>query len=750
MKKMLYSGLSGFGLAVNLCAAPAFAQEDAQAAGRSRDTDALLGEIVVTATKQAGGTNAQRAPVAISAFGEDQLRAMQIKDISQIAFKAPNVSMDDVGTTKGVANFSIRGLGVNSSIPSIDPAVGTFVDGIYQGINGGVVFDAFDLKSVEVLRGPQGVLFGRNVTGGAVLVNTTDPSDTLKYDFKASATSGLRGTGGSYTVSGVVRGPLVKDVLSAKLGVYYNKDDGWFERTVGARKEDFGESRTWLLRGGLKFTPSSDLSVLVKYEHGDSHGDGPAGQSHTNGDGVPGAWGNFSRDSFGFSIDEPGFYDSKWDQVSGEINLDVGPGTITNIAGYRRYKQEALSDIDSSPRDLFHANIDVKQHQFSDELRFNGDVTDDIELTTGFFYFTQKIYYNEHRRLLGGARHQYGGGYQDQETFGLFANVDFKLTDALTISPGLRWSHERKDDKIASLSANVNKPCDIIDGTCPYDFTGKVSKGSWSPRLGIQYEISPTVRSYANYARAYRAGGFNFRNTATDLANFGPGPFRDEKVDSWELGFKTEPFGRARFNVAAFYMKIADMQREVNLSDPVSGVVQVIKNTADARIMGIEADATIPLAEGVVLEGSAGYTDGKYTNVIFDLNGDGLVNGADKDLDIPRLAPFTANISLSVERDLPAVGTTTLRVGYSHRDSSAYTDNNRGQLNAADRIDASLAFHVLDDRGTITIFGQNLTNDVQIGGDTQLPARLGPVPLGGTFSPLSKGRVFGVELRFSN
>ncbi|HOB15325.1 MAG TPA: TonB-dependent receptor, partial [Novosphingobium sp.] len=316
-------------------------------------------------------------------------------------------------------------------------------------------------------------------------------------------------------------------------------------------------------------------------------------------------------------------------------------------------------------------------------------------------------------------------------------------------STGLRWSHESKDVEVASLSRNVNHSCSVVDGTCLPDFTGSISKSSWAPRVGVQYEFSPSARGYASYARAYRAGGFNFRNTAADTVNFGPGPFGDEKVDSWELGIKTEPFGRARLNFAGFYTKIGNMQREVNLADPNAGVVQVIKNTADARLVGFEADFAIPLADGVVLDGSLGYVDGNYTRVVFDINGDGVLND-DLALKIPRLAPLTANIGLTVEKDLPLLGKATFRATYAHRDPAAYTDNNRGMLNAANRVDASLAFKVLDDRGTITIFGQNLTNNVQIGGDTQLPATLGGVPLGGTFAPLSKGRTFGIELRISN
>ena len=146
----------------------------------AQNKSVLLEEVLVTGTKKAEAEKLQDVPIAATAFGEDQLEALFVRDLQSLSYTMPNVSMDDVGTAKGVANFSFRGLGVNSSIPSIDPTVGVFIDGVYQGTNSGVVFDQFDMEGIEVLRGPQGILFGRNVTGGAVLVRTcllyTSPS----------------------------------------------------------------------------------------------------------------------------------------------------------------------------------------------------------------------------------------------------------------------------------------------------------------------------------------------------------------------------------------------------------------------------------------------------------------------------------------------------------------------------------------------------------------------------------------------
>jgi iron complex outermembrane receptor protein len=156
-----------------------------------RVADAFLEEIIVTATKREGGIDVQDAALAVSAYGENQLDAMHIRNVSALGFVAPNVQLEDIGTSRGFANFSIRGIGINSSIQSIDPAAGIFVDGMYLGINGGVVLDVFDLEGIEVLRGPQGLLFGRNVTGGAVLLRTTRPGDQWSVTATVAGDTGL-------------------------------------------------------------------------------------------------------------------------------------------------------------------------------------------------------------------------------------------------------------------------------------------------------------------------------------------------------------------------------------------------------------------------------------------------------------------------------------------------------------------------------------------------------------------------------
>ena len=182
LRKYLLSGISGL-ILTSMSAGLASAQDDSQNRGSVAD---LLDEIVVTATKKQDAENVQDIALSVSAFNANTLDALNIQDLQDLTFSAPNASLDGVGSFRGFANFSIRGLGVTSSIPSIDPSVGVFVDGVFLGTNAGVIFDTFDLDSVEILRGPQGLLFGRNTTGGAVVLNTANPTDEFTLKARAS------------------------------------------------------------------------------------------------------------------------------------------------------------------------------------------------------------------------------------------------------------------------------------------------------------------------------------------------------------------------------------------------------------------------------------------------------------------------------------------------------------------------------------------------------------------------------------
>ncbi len=751
-RRTLVSAIAGI-VAAGSLTLPAQGQE-----ARKGSTAVMLEEVVVTARKRT--ESMQDVPLSVTAFGADQLDALKVRDLTNLSVGMPNVALDDVGTTRGYANFSIRGLGINSSILSIDPTVGLFVDGVYMGVNGGVVFDVFDLDSIEVLRGPQGILFGRNVTGGAVLMNTRKPGDELEATIRAAVDGGGDGGLNKYLM-GSVSGPLT-DNFAAKLTGYYNDDDGWFENK--ATGDDFGAIEQKMFRTVGVWTPSDGLELIARWEHSEIEGDGPASQTHTNGSGVPGAFVNFDRDSHDFSIDEEGKGDIETDFVTVELNLDVGfgNGTITNIFGWRAYDSETRGDIDAQPVWLFHAGSWSEVEQYSNELRYNGTFADRANVTTGIYYFTNEVDYAERRDLAGIATGGVvpavtfdGGGLYDVETMAVFGSVDYDLTTALTLTAGLRYTYEEKKAKIASLSENIARvgepTCNLVspsagEAVCPIDFKDDENWDSWSPKLGLTWQLSDDARLYGHWTRGFRSGGYNLRNTSFDPAD-SPGPFDEEQVDSYEIGFKSE-LGRGRLNAALFYNDIQDMQRELNFPGPV-GTIQIVRNTADAEILGVEVDGTFGLTENLLVMASVGWIDAEYSDVKADLNGDGVIDGTDKALDLPRAAEWTYSLGFNHDLALGDWGYMSSRISYAYRDDSAYTDSNLGYILDQEILDAGIDFSSGDGHWVFGIYGRNLLDDVKHGGDTQLPDDIVGAPTGGTFSPLAKGRVYGLEVTYN-
>lgn len=785
--RSLSSAVSAAALLTAACATAASAQDqdqDQDEEVRRGAASLFIEEIQISATKKTNAENLQSVPIAVTAYGEAQLDALKVRSLYDLSYGAPNVQLEDIGTTPGYANFSIRGLGINSSIPSIDPAVGVFIDGMYIGTNAGVVFDTFDLAGVEVLRGPQGVLFGRNVTGGAVVINTTDPTEELTGKFKVAAESGLRGTGANYFAMGRVSGAAIPDKLRVKLGVYYNNDDGWFENLSDG--ENIGAQETLIFRGAAQLLVSENVESTVRFEVGSVEGDGPVAQNRAR----------FDRNTFDVAIDEPGLVDSEWWQAVWETNIDVafGDGQITNIFSYRDTTAESISDIDAlddaglvelvAPGALpfgFHSTSRTLQDQWSNELRYNGRFGD-VDLTAGLYYFDQSLTYVEGRFIPASGDFS-GGGVQDHETFGAFMSADINLSEKLILTLGGRYTYEKKEAQVATLPINLvasggvvvlpvnpDNPCNVETnieacGASPGGLVG--GSESWdffSPRINLQYQLNDDTQMYGGWSRGFRAGGFNLRRTLP-LRPFGV--INPERIDSFEVGIKhTTPDGKFRINAAAFYMDITNMQRELNLPDPLVGVGQDITNTANATIQGIEAEARWLVTDNFILTGTIGYLDGDYQQIFEDISFDpnavdptnpstdpDTIDEADFALQIPRLASLTWGVGFIFDQDLGDGSVLSFRGNFNHRDQNAYTDNNAGFINAADILDASINYQFKDPRFQISLYGRNMLNEVTAGGDTQLPAASAifqPVTGTGanpTFSPLNRGATYGIEFQ---
>lgn len=739
-----------------LAVSTANAQEEVGEEGASARQ---LDTVYVTATKKKDVENVQDIPIAVSAFGDAQLKEINAQDITGIGARVPNAVIAEVGTYKGVASFSVRGQSSLSSIPSVEPKVGIFVDGIYYGSPAGAIFDTFDLESITVLRGPQGILFGRNVVGGAVVVNTKAPSDTFQAELTAKAESGFRGTGASYTTSGIITGPITGN-LSGKLGVYYNKDDGWFKNKFD--DSDYGKSETTVVRGALKFEPTSDLQFLLRLEHGDQSGDGAPAQSHENGDGVPGM--DFSRDSFDMSFGYRGEQENKWSQAAFETNWDVGfgDGVITNIAGWREFEGAFCIDLDATPNDTFNSGVclqdpvgaapvlgpggSLNQEQFSDELRYSGRFGDFVDVTAGLFYFNQEMVYTEARSLFGGSVRRAGGGVQDQTALGAFLNGDFDVTDDLMLTAGIRYSYEEKD--IATTSQNSVKPgtspagfCSVQLGTCPVEFTDSKDWANVDYKLGAQYEFTDNFRAYASWSTAFRAGGYNVR---TGAASEVPGPVDEEFVDNYEIGIKSEPTSWSLLNATVFFTETEGLQIPSLVPSEAGGVVQRVINAADVETVGIELDGQVLLTDALTITGSVGVLDAKYVKVLTDLNEDNIIDSADSDLKLVNVPEFNYAASVNYDIDLGSSGQIATSVSYTYQDMQFFAVNNKGYGDSFENLSFNAEWRPDESAGlSVGVYGKNLLNDVQFTSDTQLPASVGS-----SYATMQKGRVLGVKLQY--
>ncbi|HXH53174.1 MAG TPA: TonB-dependent receptor [Sphingomicrobium sp.] len=699
---------------------PGETQTDAPQGAAQTAAEAAVEDIVVYGRKR-GPEYVQDVPLAITAFSGEKLEAVFATDLESIAYQAPNVALEGLGLA-GAANFTIRGLGVNSTIPSLDPTVGVFVDGVYLGITTGTLMDFFDIDGIEILRGPQGVLFGKNVTGGAVLLRTRRPGQETTVRGKAGLESGLR----AFT-AGSVEGPL-SGALSGKLVGYYSHNRGRFDNLTTSSKQGKDVSR--FVRGAFNLN-GEGLGAFLTVEVGRQTGDG-------------GVYQNVPRVTKPFTVlsGEEGFTRNNWKQAIAEITGDVsfGDGAITSITGYRHLTSQMLADVDGLPATLFHLAWKVDSSQFSQELRYAGRFGDFVDVTTGLYYFTQDLGYLEQRSH--GTFLSTFGGTQDTSSYAAFASTDFDITPQLTFSAGVRYTRERKKGKIAPQRLPLTSPssCDYEKETCVYTFSDTHLASGFTPKLGAQWKPNDDTLLYASWTRGLRSGGYNLRHNSTAVL---PIATDDEKVTSYEAGAKLELFDRRlRLNLAAFRTEIDDILRDtVELDPSTGGTIQINQNTGDAIVRGIELESYLRLFRRTSANFAVGYTRGKYVTLRKDISGDRIINEIDYALTLPRLAKWSIAAGLNQDVSLGSSGTISARADFSYRSRAPYTDNNLGIIRSAELLDASLTWRPVDERLSLSVYAKNILDDETEG--TMIPVAFGPVR---TIRP---GRTIGSELRFT-
>lgn len=764
------------------------AQTTPDAAPGAVESDAIR-DIIVTAQRRE--ERLQSVPVAVSALDQKALDSAQIDDIRDIAGRVPSLVVDSVAAGPSAAAISIRGISFEDIERSFDPAVGVVVDGVFIGTNTGQLLDSFDLERLEVLRGPQGTLFGRNTIAGVINVTRTRPTDDpgVRGSFGYSSYDSKRGRI-------VVNSGLLGDFVAVKAFGFWDKTDGYYYNVAKNRREGRYETLT----GGIsvRLQPTEDITAVVGYEHQRERGETVvAPLSRTGLDLiclVPGAPGfsparecnrNQQDDLYTTFQNLEAIVRADTDSLTGNVDIGLGGGfTLTSVTGYRRSKESVVQDFDASSVNFFDTLRPQTYRQFSQEVRVVGDVTDALNLLVGGYYFKSSYENDQQTRfgtVLGQGQNLLLRQFVDHSarSYAGFADARLELTDRLTIGGGARYTRDRKRifnnfGRIASL-VNITLPtfngteCVSVTGIITpapgvvlpaynraSNCSGRASFGKFTWRAHADFQIEPDKLLYASYSKGFRSGGFNGRSSSPTTL----GPYDPETVDAYEAGLKADWLGGTlRTNIAAYYTKYNNKQEEiVQPAPPGSSSPQetVVKNASSATIKGLEIETIAQLARGFSFNGSFSYTDAKFDRFFNDINGDNIPDDVST-LTLRRAPKFQWAAGLNYTTDL---GAGRLDVSTLLRFQSKYQTcvtparpivigavRNDPRCQTQDREDLSAqigyAFDLGDKREVrLSVFGRNLTNNKGLAS---------ALPVAGlfTFGTAKPPRIIGAEVGFN-
>ncbi len=657
-----------------------------------------LEEVVVTAQKRGIVENAQDVPVAIYGFSGDMLDRALVTDLADLGQLVPAADLPPTSPIRGYANFNIRGMGTIGTVTTEDPTVSLVVDGMPLGIAAGGVLNVYDLESVEVLAGPQGTLFGRNTTGGAVVMRTRRASGETGGRLDAGIA-----TFGHLEVAGALETASEDGALAGRLAFQYKENDDIFDNVAGP---DVGESEFYMVRPSVRWRPADSVTVDVVAEFGKDEGDGPAARNIFDERTTVSQSGFVPPEhKFDLALNNPNTNDLEWSHIIAEVNWEVAGGVFTSVTGTREMEQVNEVDSDGSALSIFNFNPFIDQEQFSQELRWSGPIGSSLNLTTGAYFFSQELDYKERRVIFGGAATPALRSQQEHDQWALFAQGTLDLTDRLQLLAGLRYTEETKEIQVASFGN-----CDFEFTSCTFDQDLDETWDNVGAKLGLNFRLNDDWLTWVSWTRGFRSGGFNGRNPNPQTP---AGPFDEETVDAFEVGSKlTFLDGAGRLNAAIYYNEFDDLQRTILNADNL----QTVENAAAATISGAELDVAWSATEHLTFFGGFAYVDADYdefNGLDVDFPADGIPDPERAaELDFFNVAKYSASGAVEYGGlDLGGAGMLDLRASVYWKDE--FPSNIRNYI-IYDEIfvaQASATLHLPGDRLQLTVYGENLTNE---------------------------------------
>lgn len=680
-----------------------------------------LEEIVVTARKRT--ERLQDVAASVSALSSAELDRRFDSDVRDFASASPNVVIDDTQQGPGgVAAVYIRGIGVADVEKSVDPAVGVVYDDIYLGQSSGSLLRAIDINRVEVLRGPQGTLFGRNATGGVINLARSRPSQELEG--RARLTYGRFDT---MMAEGFVSGGLT-DAIAVKVSGAVERSDGYiFNRT---HDQNGQRSRFWALGGQILVTPMDRLEFSLSYDHQETEQD-PSQLLAVNRDtdlfcvafgqcspapGVP-----TSGDRYVTLGDGPLGYDAFFDldMAIGKAKYDLNDDmSVMYILGHLRTSEDATQDWDASPLPLYHTDRPAKWKQTTHEVRLTRGSGGPLSFVLGGYLWDSSYNINL-KNYVGFAGVPLLTSAQDVEqtndSWALFGEADYRVTPQLKLTLGGRYTKDKKtsivNDRPIFLYATLEEanPILVLPGIISMSQPVEASWSKFTPKASISYDLTPDKMVYALYSRGYRGGGFNGRPSTIGAATI---PYDPETLDNFEVGFKTEWLARTlRFNGSAFLMKYKDMQQDLDVPAPGTSTGRENRtiNAASAELKGVELEVLARPTLNLTVHGNVGYLDAKYEEFMGDIFSTGTPIDATF-LKLRRAPEWTWDLGATYEVPIGANSFwATGAVHYIGPHEITFLNNPNLRNDGQHIVDASLNYRWNDT--TFSLFGKNLANE---------------------------------------
>lgn len=751
MKKInAISGASFAALAFGLSAPPAVAQSQPASPEVTEDA-AKPNEPDIVVTAQRREQRLQEAPVAVTALSNSALEQLNIRDTRDLMTVVPSlqVSTQSGGDSGGSATFFLRGLGQQRAANGSEPAVGIYVDDFYYPSLSGNIFDVVDLASVEVLRGPQGTLFGRNTIGGAIRYTTKRP-ELGKFSGHITGTIGERK---HYDVSGAVNVPI-GGVAAIRLTGGHLEQDGFVK--VFTTGKNAGGTTTDLIRGQLRVEPTNTVSIDLSGQYSRFYLDGfsynvpgpvtPLSPAVTrkaptlpfiyNTAIVPRTPGlPLYNDTFKsscyycqYGTQFPEFSETKYYNALATVKWEFAPGlTLKSLSGWQRVKTRLSSDLDSSPAPIFNGGLLVSRTEaFSQELQLNGKLLDGrLNFVAGGYYYNERSpgLLPERRNVVLGRQTSPTPTTRKLKSYAGFIDGSYKLTDTLSLLGGFRYSEDHKSIFVADAN-----------------FVPITSKFATYPsktfRVGLQQQWTRDIMTYANVSTGFRGGGFNpyIRGAIPDIT-----PFEPEKATSYEAGARMQFLDRRiTINPTLFYVKWNNIQVQNVIINQLTGNADItLQNAGKARSYGAELEWSVAPIDHLRLFGNFAYLNIHYTDV-------GRANAITINSEFQRAPAFTFAVGAAHTIDLGSGAKIVSTVNYSFQDDQASTagDADKLALPAYGLVNGRIQFTAADQRFSLAAYVTNLLDKKYAIGGVNYFANVGAARY-----DLGRPREFGVTAR---